>query len=121
MLRVAGAIASLALVFSACGGGGSTAPTARGTAAAAGEVTVQGFAFKPESLEVAVGSKVTWSNKDGSAHTTTSGKPGAKDNVWDGPLAPSGGTFFFTFAKAGTYTYFCMIHGSSMTGTITVK
>jgi len=119
-------MAALALVLSACGGGASTAPTAAATAAAtagasSGSVTVQGFAFKPDALNVAVGTKVTWTNQDGSAHTTTSGKPGAKDTTWEGPLAPSGGTFSFTFAKAGTFAYFCSIHGSSMTGVVNVK
>lgn len=83
-------------------------------------VAAQGFKFSPQTVEVALGGKVTWTNKDGAAHTATSGKPGAKDGKWDGQLSGSGGTFSFTFAQPGTYEYFCAIH-TSMTGTVVVK
>jgi plastocyanin len=82
---------------------------------------VQGFAFKPQTIEVKVGAKVTWTNQDGAPHTTTSGTPGAKDGKWEGQLGGSGGSFSFTFAQAGTFAYFCGIHGASMTGTVVVK
>jgi plastocyanin len=115
-----------ALILSACGGGAApatagttTAPTAG--AAAGGDVTVQGFAFKPQTVEVKAGAKVTWTNQDGSPHTTTSGAPGSKDGKWEGQLAGSGGSFSFTFPQAGSFAYFCGIHGSSMTGTVVVK
>jgi plastocyanin len=125
MFRLTGAISVAVLVLSACGGGAaaptSAATTAAAGAAAGGSVDVQGFAFKPASLEVKAGTKVTWTNKDGTSHTTTSGAPGAKDGKWEGQLAGSGGTFSFTFAQAGTFAYFCAIHGASMTGTVVVK
>ena len=126
MSRVLGVLSIAALVLSACGGGGTagaspTAAAPSAAAAAASDVTVQGFKFGPASLEVKVGTKVTWTNKDGTAHTTTSGTPGTKDGKWDGQLAGSGGTFSFTFAQAGTFAYFCSIHGASMTGTVVVK
>jgi plastocyanin len=83
-------------------------------------VTVQGFAFAPQTLEVKAGAKVTWTNKDTAAHTATSGKPGTKDGKWEGQLAASSGTFSFTFAQAGTFEYFCAIH-NRMTGSIVVR
>ena len=115
-------LATAALMLSACGGGAApatTAPTAG--AAGGGDVTVQGFAFKPASVEVKVGAKVTWTNQDGAPHTTTSGTPSAKDGKWEGQLAASGGSFSFTFPQVGTFAYFCAIHGASMTGTVVVK
>ena len=142
MTRVLGVLAMAMLVLSACGGGAapaaasaapafsSAAPATTAAAttaataaasAAAGEVTVQGFSFKPGSLDVKAGTKVTSTNKDGTGHTTTSGTPGSKDGKWDGQLSGSGGTFAFTFAQAGTFAYFCSIHGASMTGTVIVK
>jgi plastocyanin len=125
MVRVLGAFLVALLVLSACGGGAAaptSAPATAGTAGAAGsDIEVTGFAFKPASLEVKVGTKVTWTNKDGTSHTTTSGPPGAKDGKWEGQLAGSGGTFSFTFAQAGAFAYFCAIHGASMTGTVVVK
>lgn len=124
MVRALGTVAAAILVLSACGGGAAApSPTAAPpspTAAAPADVTVQGFKFAPQALEVRAGTKVTWTNKDTAAHTTTSGTPGSKDGKWEGQLTGSGGTFSFTFAQAGTLTYFCAIH-SSMTGTVVVK
>ena len=128
MLRLLGAATVAMLVLSACGGGGTStaspttaAASAAPVAAAAGDVTIQGFKFAPQSLEVKVGTKVTWSNKDGSLHTVTSGTPSAKDGKFDGEVQPSTGTFTFTFAQAGSFAYFCQRHPTSMTGTIVVK
>lgn len=111
-------IASLTLLA-----GCSAAPASTPAAPAAGSasaVEVSGFKFAPATLEVAKGTKVTWTNKDTTKHTITSGKDGTKDSKFDGPLAEAPGTFSFTFADAGTYAYFCSIH-KSMVGTITVK
>lgn len=143
MLRALGGLAIALLVLSACGGAGSplaatTAPTATPSAAATvaatsapsaaatvvaggNDVTVQGFKFGPQTLEVKVGTKVTWTNKDTANHTTTSGKPGAKNGKWDFPLAGSGGTASFTFTQAGSFDYFCSIHPATMLGTVVVK
>ena len=103
--------------------GCSAAPASTGAApaaAAAAAVDVSGFKFTPATLEVSKGTKVTWTNKDTTKHTVTSGKDGTKDSKFDGPLAEAPGTFSFTFADAGTYAYFCSIH-KSMVGTVTVK
>ena len=112
------AAASLALLA-----GCSAAPASTGAAPAAGSasaVEVSGFKFAPATLEVAKGTTVTWTNKDTTKHTVTSGKDGTKDSKFDGPLADAPGTFSFTFTEAGSYPYFCSIH-KSMVGTITVK
>ena len=127
MLRLLGAATVAVLVLSACGGGGT--PTAAATVAASAaapagsDVTLQGFKVVPQSLEVKVGTKITWTNKDSTLHTTTSGTPSAKDGKWDGELQPSGGTFSFTFAQAGTFAYFCLRHPTTaaLMGTIVVK
>lgn len=123
MIRVLGALSASLIVLAACGGGGAApatgAPAAAGAPAEAA-ITAEGIAFKPRTVEVKTGGKVTWTNKDGAPHTTTSGKPGAKDGKWEGQLAASGGTFTFTFAQAGTYDFFCAIH-TSMTGHVVVK
>ena len=86
---------------------------------AAARLSASGYCFYI-SDDVAVGTKVTWTNKDTTKHTITSGKDGTKDSKFDGPLAEAPGTFSFTFADAGTYAYFCSIH-KSMVGTVTVK
>jgi plastocyanin len=60
---------------------------------------------------------VTWTNMDGTVHTSTSDTSG----LWNsGIIAGNGGTFSFTFNLApGTYNYHCSIH-SFMHGSITV-
>ena len=119
-LRAAAALFGVAVLVGACGSSGSPAPatTTAPVAAVAASIDIQGFAF-PANTDVAKGTKVTWTNKDGTAHTVTSGARPNKDGKFDGPVA-GGGAFSFTFTDAGTYRYFCSIHGT-MNGTITVK
>ncbi len=127
MPRLAAAAFASIIALSACGGGAAPAPavTAAIAPSAAGatsaDVTVQNRKFGPQSLEVKVGTKVTWTNQDNTGHTTTSGTPNAKDGKWDGELGTNGGTFSFTFAQAGTFSYFCQRHPTTMSGTIVVK
>jgi plastocyanin len=78
-------------------------------------ISIANFAFQPASLQVAVGTTVTWTNADSTAHTVTS-DTGAFDS---GPLAP-GASFSQTFMTPGTYTYHCQIH-PFMTATIVVS
>ncbi|WP_255430754.1 plastocyanin/azurin family copper-binding protein [Candidatus Nitrosopumilus sp. SW] len=77
--------------------------------------------YLPYEATVAVGATVTWSNDDTAAHTVTSGNINAgTTGVFDSGLFMSGATFEFTFDKAGTYDYFCMVH-PWMTGIIHVE
>ncbi len=82
---------------------------------------MSGSAFSPSLDTVAVGSTVTWTNNDAYGHTVTSA-PGSSE-VFDTPVA-GGASFAHTFNTAGTYAYYCKIHGtptSGMRGTIVVK
>lgn len=78
-------------------------------------VDIYGMAFKPATLTVKAGTKITWTNSDGFAHTVTADN-GSSFN--SGNLA-GGSTFSFTPTAAGTFAYHCNIH-SSMTATIVV-
>jgi manganese oxidase len=82
-------------------------------------VTIQGFTFRPATLQVASGTTVTWSNTDSILHTATSGAPGSPTGVFDLKMPDAGTEASFTFDKAGSYPYFCSRH-NAMTGTITV-
>ncbi|HMC71932.1 MAG TPA: plastocyanin/azurin family copper-binding protein [Mycobacteriales bacterium] len=125
IFRTALAFAATAAIAGACGSAGTAAPspTAAPTTAApspaAVNIDVQGFKF-PANTDVAKGTKVTWTNKDTTKHTVTSGTRPNKDGKFDGQLDASTGTFSFTFAEAGTFSYWCSFH-SSMNATITVK
>jgi plastocyanin len=86
------------------------------------------FCFTPESASGTTGSAVAWTNQSGVAHTVTvctaSTCPGAPANTgsdsFDLSLG-SAGTVQFTFSSAGTYTYYCKIHGyAAMHGAVTV-
>ena len=104
---------------------GSSAPGTEAASAtpASGEVGVDiaDFAFSPDPLDIAVGTKVTWTNKDSFAHTVTAtGDASAADAAFDSKKLDSGNSYTYTFAKAGTFTYRCAIH-NSMTGTVVAK
>ena len=89
LTRTALALAASAAIVGACGSSGTPAPAATGApATGAVNVDIKSFAF-PANTDVAKGTKVTWSNKDSTAHTVTSGTRPNKDGKFDaGQLAP---------------------------------
>ena len=78
-------------------------------------VTIYGFTFKPGELTVAPGTEVTWTNKDGPAHTVS-----ATDRSFDSGAVSTDKTFKRKFEKAGTFNYGCQFH-PTMTGKVAVK
>jgi len=66
-------------------------------------------------LTVPVGTTVTWTNRDDIPHTIVS-----TDKVFKSKVLDTDEKFSFTFAKAGTYPYFCSIH-PKMTGSVVVQ
>ena len=108
-----GSPATTAAPAATSAGGGSTTSGA-GTPASGTAVAIDNFAFSPATLNAKMGQQVTWTNKQqGVAHTVT-----ADGGAFDHPM-PSGATFSFTFAKAGTFAYHCRIH-PFMKGTVVV-
>lgn len=83
---------------------------------AAEEVTVSIFdyGFEAATIEVTVGTTVTWTNDGGVIHTTTS-----NDGLWDSRIMSTGDVFSYTFDETGTYEYICALH-PSMVGTVVV-
>jgi plastocyanin len=88
---------------------------AKAPQAASAEVKVDNFSFGPATLTVAVGTTVTWTNRDDIPHTIVS-----TDKVFKSKVLDTDDKFSFTFAKAGTYPYFCSIH-PKMTGSVVVQ
>jgi len=80
------------------GKGGSSSP---GT----NEVWIQGMAFNPSTITVAIGTTITWTNKDTIAHTITS-----DSSLFNSGSVSSGGTYTYKFLSAGTFSYHCTIH-----------
>jgi plastocyanin len=84
-------------------------------AATTAEVKIDNFSFGPAALTVAAGTTVTWTNRDDIPHTVVS-----TENVFKSKVLDTDEKFSYTFAKAGTYPYFCSIH-PKMTGTVVVQ
>ncbi|WP_323036693.1 cupredoxin domain-containing protein [Pararhodobacter sp.] len=79
------------------------------------DVTIQGMAFSPSSLTIAVGDTVRFTNLDSAPHTATAASAGLET----GRLG-RGDSAEHTFAAAGTVAYVCSIH-RAMQGTIVVQ
>jgi plastocyanin len=120
---------ALAVLVSACGSAGTTAPTktaptktapaktapAKAAPTGATRVTISGYAYQPATLTVMRGAKITFTNHDQTAHTATSNTTG-----FDSGTIKPGHSASVTVTKAGTYTYYCQFH-AFMHGTIIVK
>jgi amicyanin len=78
-------------------------------------IDIDNFKFGVASLEVAVGTTVTWTNRDDVPHTVTS-----STKVFKSPPLDTGETFTYTFKQAGTFEYYCALH-PHMTGKVVVK
>jgi len=102
----------VATLLLSAGSPGSSANTAEPASA---EVKVDNFSFGPATLTVAVGTTVTWTNRDDIPHTIVS-----TDKVFKSKVLDTDEKFSFTFSKAGTYPYFCSIH-PKMTGSVVVQ
>jgi plastocyanin len=79
-------------------------------------VAIDNFTFGPKELIVPVGTTVKWTNRDDIPHTVVeTGSRAFRSKALD-----TDDSFSFTFASAGTFSYFCSLH-PQMTGKIIVK
>lgn len=129
--RTSAALVLAALALAGCGGDDNE-PAAKATTnngSTANEVVMRLIAFKPESITVPAGTKVTWKQSDTGFHTVTSGtveqrtgdvttKP---DGQFDSKNIATDKTYEHTFEKAGTYPYFCSIHPATMRASVQVN
>jgi plastocyanin len=89
------------------GNGGTKKITASKGGAGTSEVVIQGMSFSPETLTVASGTTITWTNEDNSPNIVTS-----EDGMFGGVIS-SNGTYSYTFSSVGNYKYFNRVHPSS--------
>jgi plastocyanin len=101
------------------GGSPGLAESGGGAAAMGNQVgvSIENFAFSPQTIEIAVGDTVTWTNNDSTSHTASQSPSGS--GFQSGTLAP-GASFSQTFDTPGTYDYFCEFH-ANMTGAVVVS
>ncbi|MDT9691882.1 cupredoxin family copper-binding protein [Streptomyces sp. P9(2023)] len=110
------------LLLTGCGDGGTeptpprSTPPASPTAAAADQIIIRGFAFKPTSLKIRPGATITVVNQDSVPHTVTATEGEAFDT---GEIAGGQSASFTAPDKPGTYPFFCSIH-PYMKATLTV-
>src|SRR5262245_57321172 len=109
-IRALAAVAAIAAI----------AVVAVGSAVAAnGDVSIVKLTFQPAEVTVNVGDTVTWTVTDAvpEGHTVTSGTPSEAGvgDVFDSGIGlnENGQTYEFTFENAGSFPYFCKIHGAA--------
>ena len=78
--------------------------------------------FSPKTITIEPGDKIEW-NWDSSFHSTTSGTPGNPSGMWDSDVHQTGYKFTYEFNDAGSFPYYCSVHGGccTMTGTVNVS
>src|ERR1041384_8830510 len=83
-------------------------------------VRVQDNSFNAKDINLKVGGTVTWQwvGMDYHSVTFTDLKDSTGSPVTSA-IVPVG-TYQHTFPVAGTFNYYCLVHGGSMTGTVTV-
>lgn len=120
-------VCGLAVGLAACGSGSATganygtapvvpAPQTPPGTHASRVVRLASLAFKPATVHVRVGQTIRWVNADSVVHNVT-----ASDGltIQSGNFGPRH-SYEFTPKQAGTITYYCTIHPTTMQGTIIV-
>lgn len=78
------------------------------------EVNIDNFAFTPKELTVKAGTTIVFRNRDDIPHLVVGANGEFHSKALD-----TDDSFSFTFAKAGTYAYYCSLH-PQMQGRIVV-
>jgi plastocyanin len=89
-------------------------------APAAASVSMVDFDFAPKEIRIKAGTVVTWKNDGAAPHSAT-----AADGSFDTAVFQPGESKSVTFASAGTFAYYCSLHGTpqgeGMAGTVVVE
>ena len=106
----------LVVTFAIAGCGNNNKPTGTNQPPPPGKaVAIQGFAFSPSNLTIAVGDTVVWTNHDATPHTSTS-----NTGLWNSGSLGVNQTYSRVFSSAGAFPYHCTFH-PNMIATITVQ
>ena len=79
------------------------------------------FVFSPSSVTISPGDTVRWT-WDSEFHSSTSGRPGMPNGLWNSGVLIQGAVFTHTFNSVGTFQYYCTPHWAccNMVGTVMV-
>jgi plastocyanin len=75
------------------------------------------LSYAPANITIPVGSTVTWTWMGSLAHSVTS----SSGETFDSGVHTAPNTFAHTFTIVGKSTYFCLVHGTIMSGSVTVQ
>jgi plastocyanin len=78
-------------------------------------VAIRNFEYEPDTLTVAPGDTVVWTNADFVPHTATT-----RDTLWDSGTIAANGAWRFVARRPGRHPYYCVFH-PNMQGTIEVR
>jgi plastocyanin len=73
-----------------------------------------GMVFAPDPVSISVGDTVEWIWAEDN-HSTTS-----VDGLWDSGVLNTNARYPHTFPNAGSFSYYCTVHGPQMAGTVNV-
>src|SRR6266446_4519453 len=78
--------------------------------------------FMPSSVTIHPGDTVQWTWSS-TGHSSTSGSPGMPSGLWDSGILNQEATFMHAFNTAGSFSYYCTVHGAccGMVGTVIVS
>jgi plastocyanin len=97
-------------------GGGGTGPDSSGALDTA-SVIIFDNGYNPAAVTVAIGGSVTWVWTGNNAHGVSFDDPSIAAST-----VQSVGTFSVRFPRAGSFSFFCTVHGRTVeSGTVTVK
>ena len=72
----------------------------------------KGECYKPSEIVIMSGDTITWTNRDSTPHTVTSGDGSntTPNGIFDSSIITKEKTYSFTFDNAGNYPYYCILH-----------
>lgn len=79
-------------------------------------VSITSNQFTPPTFTANIGDVVMWTLNAGVHNVTSASVPAGAASFASGTMSTIGQTFSYTITHAGTYGYFCSIHGSGMAG-----
>lgn len=116
---------ALAILIAGCGSSssgstssGQSAGSGSGVKSGTASVAIVNYSFKPATLTVKAGTKVTFTMEDASTVHTATGSGNAA--FIKSPNLKKGQSYTVTFNEKGTFSYICQIH-PYMKGTIIVQ
>ena len=85
------------------------------------EIWMKNISYIPDTLNIPVGTTVTWVNQDSMAHTVTSADTVNSKILFNSGSIGMHDTFNYTFDSSGIYHFYCKIHSKRMNGIIIVQ